>query len=139
MIHVLKGSPKLTSPRLPLLLALALAQAGLGALTQADAGNRIVAWGDIHYDVLAASQPVTAQGPSVLQIAAGDFHSVALNAMGNVLVWGDNRFGQTALPELLQRTAATQIAAGNVHNLALTRDGMVVGWGPAPGQPGDYG
>jgi len=104
---------------------------------QGNAANRIVAWGDIIYDVMVTGEP--ANGAGVLQISSGDFHSIALNHDGSVLAWGDNRFGQTAIPDVVLETPSAQIAAGNIHNLALMHDGTVVGWGPAPGQAGDYG
>src|SRR4051812_45993573 len=93
---------------------------------QVQGATRIVAWGDIKYDVTPPSQPATGLGNGIYQIAAGDFHSIALTQDGSVLAWGDNRFGQTSLPEVLQDNPAVQIAAGNIHNLALTHAGTVL-------------
>src|SRR5438105_3393734 len=107
----------------------------LSPLPQAMAGNRVVAWGDIQYDMVL-SCPGAPTGQPV-KISAGDFHSLALRADGSVAAWGDNRFNQTNLPPM--STAASGIAAGNIHNLALMPDGTVVAWGPAAGQSGDYG
>ena len=64
-------------------------------------------------------------------IAAGGFHSLALNADGTVAAWGKNWDGQTNVP-----TAATNVvavAAGGNHSLALKGDGSVLGLGPRLG------
>jgi len=135
--QILFGSKTLT---LRFVFCWAIAQAGLSAsVCEIYAANRIVSWGDINYDVIVTSDPALSRGPGVLQISSGDFHSVALSGDGNVLAWGDNRFGQTSVPDLLKRSPVAEIAAGNIHTLALTRNGTVVGWGPGYGQPGDYG
>jgi alpha-tubulin suppressor-like RCC1 family protein len=123
---------------LPVLCALSLQGALLGP-TNLQAANRVLAWGDINYDVSVTFNPQAVHGTGVLQISSGDFHSVALDQAGTVLAWGDNRFGQIVVPECLRNSPAAEVAAGNIHTLALTRDGSVVAWGPAPGQPGDYG
>jgi alpha-tubulin suppressor-like RCC1 family protein len=102
----------------------------------AAAGNRVVAWGDIQYD-LSLSWPAPAD--STMAIAAGDFHSLALDTTGAVSAWGDDRFNQTNLPPGLSSASVAAIAAGNIHNLALLTDGTVAAWGPPPGQSGDYG
>ena len=119
----------------PLKFGCLILLAGFAAALPAAAANRVVAWGDIHYD-LTLNWPAAA---STTSIAAGDFHSVALDTSGAVTVWGDDRFNQTNLPPALSSATVLAIAAGNIHNLALMPDGTVLAWGPAPGQPGDYG
>ncbi len=94
------------------------------------ASQRLVAWGDIAYDLTTDSDS---------RISSGFYHSLALTSDGTVLAWGDNRFNQTNIPDALKYKPAAAIAAGNVHNIALTSGGQVLAWGPAPGQPGDYG
>lgn len=106
---------------LPILLANALCS---------QASQRLVAWGDIAYDLTADNYS---------RISCGFYHSLALTKDGTVLAWTDNRFNQTNIPDALTYKPATAIAAGNVHNIALTSSGQVLAWGPAPGQPGDYG
>lgn len=46
---------------------------------------------------------------------------------GNVIAWGDNGIGQTAVPSGLSDVVA--IAAGEWHTLVLKADGTVVAWG----------
>src|SRR5690349_5917448 len=101
------------------------------------AASRIVAWGDLSYD-MTIEVPGSAD-LGLTEIASGDYHSLALASNGSVLAWGDDRFNQTNLPALLALQPATAIAAGNIHNLALMQDKTVVAWGPAPGEYGDYG
>jgi Regulator of chromosome condensation (RCC1) repeat len=121
-------------------ICLALLQGAMfGDVASIRAANRIIAWGDVNYDVVASNSTSGPHGPPVAQISAGNFHSVALSGEGNVLIWGDNRFGQTTMPGILQNCRTAEIAAGNVHTLALTHEGAVVGWGPGLGEPGDYG
>jgi len=83
----------------------------------------VIAWGrntDGQCNIMASvTNPVC--------IAAGGFHSLALNADGTVAAWGKNWDGQTNVP-----TAATNvvaIAAGGNHSLALQGDGSVLAWG----------
>jgi hypothetical protein len=64
----------------------------------------------------------------VVAIAAGGLHSLALQADGTLVAWGDNlAAGQTNLPPGL--TGVVAIAAGFYHSLALKSDGTVVAWG----------
>ncbi|HRJ08826.1 MAG TPA: choice-of-anchor D domain-containing protein [Prosthecobacter sp.] len=71
----------------------------------------------------------------VTAIAAGAYHSVALNDDGTVVAWGeDNPFenvGQADVPSGLSDVEA--IAAGWYHTVALKDDGTVVAWGATDG------
>jgi len=64
---------------------------------------------------------------TVLAVAAGGFHSVALLPGGKVAVWGSNGNAQTNVPANL--TNAVAVAAGWQHSVALRTDGTVVVWG----------
>jgi alpha-tubulin suppressor-like RCC1 family protein len=64
---------------------------------------------------------------NVVAAAAGQAHSVALLADGQVAAWGGNAYGQTNVPMGLQK--AIGIAAGGWHTLALKTDGTVIAWG----------
>jgi len=65
--------------------------------------------------------------PGAVVVAAGGRHSLALLADGAVVAWGDNTFGQTAVPE--DATNVVAIAAGDFFSLALCADGRLATWG----------
>jgi alpha-tubulin suppressor-like RCC1 family protein len=64
---------------------------------------------------------------NVIATAAGYNFSLALEKDGTVVGWGDNQWGQTAVPADLK--GVTAIAAGEHLGLALRRDGTVAQWG----------
>ena len=82
-------------------------------------------------------------GRSVVALAAGYEHSLALCSDGRIAAWGWNGSGQLGVsgyvdsyvPVLVENTGAlkgktvVKIAAGYAHNLALCSDGTIVGWG----------
>lgn len=84
-------------------------------------------------------------GKQVVAIAAGDSHSLALTADGQIVAWGTNAYGQlgyggapndsSAIPVSVKRDGVltgktvTAITAGQYHNVALTSDGTLVAWG----------
>jgi hypothetical protein len=83
----------------------------------------IAAWGNN-----ASEQCRTPEGLSnVVQVAAGAYHSLALQADGTVVAWGDNWSGLTDVPEGLNNVKA--VACSPLHNLALQSNGTVVAWG----------
>ncbi|KAM9477006.1 putative E3 ubiquitin-protein ligase HERC6 [Clarias gariepinus] len=73
----------------------------------------------------------------VVQVACGNFHSLALSKGGEVFSWGQNKYGQLGLgksvelqpdPSLVRflvGVPVTQIAAGGAHTLALTLSNQV--------------
>ena len=63
----------------------------------------------------------------VISLAAGGYHSLALQPSGAVAAWGYNLLHQTNVPTSL--TNATAIAAGLYHSLALSGNGTVSVWG----------
>ncbi|MCU0782392.1 MAG: hypothetical protein MUF04_15030, partial [Akkermansiaceae bacterium] len=82
-------------------------------------------------------------GKTVVQVAAGNSHCLALCSDGSVAAWGNNSNGQlgngytynSPLPVLTnlgavppdQRVVA--VAAGHSHSLALCSDGALLAWG----------
>jgi alpha-tubulin suppressor-like RCC1 family protein len=94
-------------------------------------------------------------GKTVVAIAAGALHSLALCSDGTVAAWGTNAFGQlgdntttrrlvpvavntNSSVSALYGKAVVAIAGGRVHSLALCSDGTVAAWGAnGRGQIGD--
>lgn len=83
-----------------------------------------------------------------LDIAAGDYHSAAVNGAGQLWTWGLNNVGQLgdggtsaqrAVPTLISSiTGAKAVAAGDYHTLVLKTDGTLWAFGHnAYGQLGD--
>lgn len=140
---------------LPLLLALAALLALAPAAHAAVAPSTIASWGanedgqlgagthdpdgfpdDTDADLLA---PATVPGIwSVVALAAGDSHTLALRADGGVWAWGFNGSGQLGDGTTTDRDEpapvpgladATQVAAGETVSVALRADGSVWTWG----------
>ncbi len=64
---------------------------------------------------------------TIVAVAAGTDHALALDAEGHVGAWGDDSVGQTDVPYGL--SGVISIAAGNGFSLALRSDGTVAAWG----------
>ena len=64
---------------------------------------------------------------TIVAVAAGIDHALALDQHGYVGAWGDDSVGQTDVPDGLSGGIA--IAAGDGFSLALCSDGTVVAWG----------
>lgn len=91
-------------------------------------------------------------GKTIVAVAAGAEHSLALCSDGTLAAWGDNSSGQLGNnstisrnePVLVDQSGAlagktvVAISAGGFFNLALCSDGTVFGWGAgASGQLGN--
>jgi len=94
-------------------------------------------------------------GKTVVAIAAGVYHSLALCSDGTVAAWGYNGLGQlgdntqtqhlvpvavntNSVVSALYNKTVVAIAAGAIHSLALCSDGTVAAWGyNTCGQLGD--
>ena len=102
---------------------------------------------------VAVSTTGVLAGKTVIAIAAGDAHSLALCSDGSVVTWGDNFYGAlgnnstvsyssvpvavTATGTLAEKTV-TAVAAGSAHCVALTSTGTLAAWGRnANGQLGN--
>jgi alpha-tubulin suppressor-like RCC1 family protein len=121
---------------------------GLNHFLAIDSNGALWAWGDNEYGQLGdggaennTNRPVqVSMMSSVIAVAGGFDHSVAVKADGTVWSWGDNEYGQlgdggteydTNLPVRVQGlpTNAIAVAAGYSHTLALLGDGTVWAWG----------
>ncbi len=97
-------------------------------------------------------------GKTITRVAAGSFHSMALDSDGKVYTWGYNQIGligngdnntnayntpvavATDNESSLKDKVVTQIAGGDRHCVALATDGRVYTWGNnLDGQLGDNG
>jgi hypothetical protein len=105
--------------------------------------------------VNTASDISALYGKTVVGIAAGAFHNLALCSDGTVAAWGQNTYGQlgdttannSSVPVAVNTAAdvsalhgktVVAIAAGGNDNLALCSDGTLVAWGQNTyGQAGD--
>jgi alpha-tubulin suppressor-like RCC1 family protein len=85
-------------------------------------------------------QPVQIAGETIVEIAAGRQHSLALNIKGQVFSWGNNRDAQLGLGDKNVRKSPTiiedlkdknivGIACGRDSSFALTKEGEVYSWG----------
>lgn len=135
----------------------AIAAGGGSSLALMQDGT-VMSWGNNRSGQLGAGAPTPAyQGPpqvapasrsvpgpipgldSVVAIAIGDNHALALKSDGSVWAWGSNYSAQRGDldPATLRSTPmrvgslppVTAIAAGNFHSLALGQDGGVWEWG----------
>jgi len=86
-----------------------------------------------------ADRPVAIAGlPRISSIAAGAFHTAALDEDGSVWCWGAASIGQSGLPVVPVTDGprridglpnATAVAAGSLQTYALADDGSVYAWG----------
>ena len=66
---------------------------------------------------------------SLVRVAGGMFHTVALSEEGRVFAWGANDKGQIAIPEAARAARIVDIAAGRDFSLALSDAGELFAWG----------
>jgi alpha-tubulin suppressor-like RCC1 family protein len=64
---------------------------------------------------------------TVVSLAAGAAHCLALASDGEVTAWGENGHGESTVPSELPPAIA--VDAGQLHSLALLEDGTVAAWG----------
>ena len=67
-----------------------------------------------------------------MAVAAGESHSVALKANGELVVWGSDYYNQLDIPPGL--FGVVGIAAGSWHTVALKGDGTVAAFGASWGE-----
>lgn len=122
--------------------------------------GRVLAWGSNVEGQLgdgstdSANTPqivdlVASAGSAVVDVEAGAFHNLALDAAGRAIAWGSGSRGQLGngltddrtVPvavSMLDAQRFTDIAAGFEHSVALSSDGTVYAWGDnGLGQLGD--
>jgi hypothetical protein len=87
------------------------------------APEEVFAWGSA--GALSNGNPIPMA--TVVAVAAGADHALAVDSSGRVGGWGDDSKGQTDVPEGLAGVSA--VAAGDGFSVALRADGTVVAWG----------
>ena len=107
-------------------------------------GNNNVGQLGAFTDNLPAQEPIWVVNDSgaalgqIIDVDAGNKHSIALRTDGGILVWGDNSFGQLAddqLPKSLNPILMTslnnaiKITSGDNFNLAILADKSLATWG----------
>lgn len=77
----------------------------------------------------------------VVQIACGEYHTLALTNLGDVYAWGRGFEGQLGLTQNVETSSTPKyinffadkkvifIACGAYHSLAITEDHKLYGWG----------
>ncbi|XP_077236144.1 ultraviolet-B receptor UVR8-like [Tasmannia lanceolata] len=117
--------------------------------------GKLRAWGNNEYgqlgtgDTQPRSQPIHVQGLSdltLVDIAAGGWHSTALTGDGEVYAWGRGEHGRLGfgddksskmVPQRVQLLVGediVQVSCGGTHSVACTRDGRMFSFGR-----GDHG
>ncbi|MEN1973569.1 RCC1-like domain-containing protein [Cellulomonas sp. P4] len=106
---------------------------GFGMFGQLGNGTTTDSWATVTVDLPA--------GVTFTQVAAGDFHSLALGSDGNTYAWGYGTDGQlgdgtvfttSAVPVRVEVPAGvtfTQVAGGASFSLAVGSDGQAYAWG----------
>lgn len=107
------------------------------------------AWGTNDYGQLGDGTSANRSTPTLvpglayemIAVAAGTFHSLALDRSGNVWAWGYNAVGQLGDGTEVDRLTPARvvglsdvvaISAGENTSYAITRDGLVWAWGYNP-------
>lgn len=123
----------------------ALANASLAL----DSDGRVYAWGDNTYGqlgdgtTLTRATPVRAyfpQGVVIRRISAGSVHALAVDANGEMHVWGRSQSAHPGVTSATERSIPVQmvvpvgttfadVSAGFAHSAAITADGLLLSWG----------
>ncbi|KAM9237973.1 E3 ISG15--protein ligase HERC5 [Dugong dugon] len=96
---------------------------------------------EYNYSIQHARFQCVLQAKIIIQIACGDYHSLALSKGGELFAWGQNLHGQlgvgrvvdsTPTPQIVAHLSGVplaQISAGEAHSMALSMSGNIYSWG----------
>lgn len=113
--------------------------------------NGVYAWGSAQFGQIGIGMS-SGQSPypslvetlwheQIVEVSAGQYHSMALTEDGRVYTWGWGVYGQlghgdvedcvvpTIVKALLGKVKITRICGGHCHSLALTTEGSLMAWG----------
>ncbi|MEO5801912.1 MAG: FG-GAP-like repeat-containing protein, partial [Verrucomicrobiota bacterium] len=93
------------------------------------AGGNVFAWGNSG----SGETQIPPGLNSMVDVACGNYFSMALKADGTIATWGDNGFGLRNVPA--EATNVVAIATRGYNCLVLRRDGSLVMWGSVPPFP----
>ena len=113
--------------------------------------GKVYAWGDNNIGQLGdgttnnSNVPVAVKtngtdmdGKTIIQVSAGEEHTIALDAEGNIYEWGTmfGIYSRITIPRLLDVVGTviankiiTKVVAGNRYSAAIASDGTVYAWG----------
>ncbi|KAM6220950.1 E3 ISG15--protein ligase HERC5 [Rhynchocyon petersi] len=96
---------------------------------------------EYNYRIKPTKLPCVLQEKIIIQVACGDYHSLALSKGGELLAWGQNSHGQLGVGGIghsistpqtvvhLTGVPVAQISAGEAHSMALSISGNIYSWG----------
>ncbi|XP_032962493.1 E3 ISG15--protein ligase HERC5 isoform X1 [Rhinolophus ferrumequinum] len=96
---------------------------------------------EYNYSIEHARFQCILQEKTIIQIACGDYHSLALSKGGELFAWGQNLHGQLGIgiicasiqtPQIVEHLSGVplaQISAGKAHSMALSISGNIYSWG----------
>lgn len=146
------GDESATDRRVPVLVSglgsgvVAITTGGDHSCALTNAGS-VQCWGYNIFSQLGNNSPVERRtpvtvaslSPDVVAIAARNYHSCVLSAVGGVHCWGDNTYGQLGDGSVKQRllpvavtglnTNVTAVAVGEYHTCAIKSGGSLYCWG----------
>ncbi|MGO3702061.1 MAG: RCC1 domain-containing protein [Candidatus Saccharimonadales bacterium] len=116
------------------------AQAAIGQITHISPDSGLTTGGET---VTITGEDFAIKENSIVQVATGSDHTVALDAQGNVYTWGENNYGQLGNGSTTDSSFAinisssgalsgktiVQVAAGSNFSLALDSEGNAYSWG----------
>jgi len=92
--------------------------------------GRVVVWGNASLSAVPINQTNDALDATrdVDAISMGESHMLAFKKNGNIIAWGSNANGESAVPASLSNNV-TAVIAGYRNSIAIKNDGTLEAWG----------
>src|SRR5574344_953788 len=93
---------------------------------------------DIQLNNTSTIEDLTIKGVRIAQVSAGVYHTLAIDASGNLWAWGYNVYGQlgngttttsSSPVQIKSGTTFSSVTAGEYHTLAIDTSGNLWAWG----------